>query len=279
MTGYTRISDNLEDSSLWSDDSYEGVCALKLWFAVLREGRTQSGRVKRLTAAKAARVGAIPLDLAREAIERLTGPDAEDSSGIAEGRRLLPDPAGGPNDFVITNWAAYGREFKRANDAARQQRKRERDGERDASVTASRSERDGERDLERVEKKVKSTGNRGLPDEEVEAFGKDLAKLRSVSKTARRGQVQKLWKKAVATSGLSQVGESIARGVANYGRELKAAQARGFDRQPKEDATLFAEILGGDWQEEPVSARPAASAPLDPNVLELAAQRRQGTAR
>ena len=139
MTSYTRVSDNLFDSSLWSDGSYEGCAALKLFLALLGEARRQHGKVRRLTIAKAARVGAIPLELAKEAIDRLTGPDRDDSSGIAEGRRLLPDPDGAPNDFIVTNWEAYGKSFARANAAERQFCKRKRDGERDASVTASRS--------------------------------------------------------------------------------------------------------------------------------------------
>lgn len=138
MTSYTRVSDNLFDSSLWSDGSYEGCAALKLFLALLGEARRQHGKVRRLTIAKAARVGAIPLELAKEAIDRLTGPDQDDSSGVAEGRRLLPDPDGGPNDFIVTNWEAYGESFARANAAERQYRKRMRDGERDASVTPSR---------------------------------------------------------------------------------------------------------------------------------------------
>jgi hypothetical protein len=126
VSPYTRISDGLYDSSLWSDGSYEGCATVKLWLAILAEARRAQGHFGRLTPAKAARIAAIPLDMAKVAIDRLTGPDGDDSSGIAEGRRLLPDPDGGPNDYTVTNWREYGRRFEAEAHAARQRRYREK---------------------------------------------------------------------------------------------------------------------------------------------------------
>lgn len=144
---FTRISDNLFDSSLWSDSSYEGVCTLKLWLAILGEARTAAGRFRRLTPAKAARIGAIPLEMAATAIEKLTSPDPMDSSGFADGRRLLPDADGAPNDYIVANWETYGREFERASKAARQRRWRAKRAafEVDASVYAAST---GRRDVD-----------------------------------------------------------------------------------------------------------------------------------
>jgi hypothetical protein len=95
---------------------------VKLFMAILFEARTNGGQIRRLTPAKAARVAVIPVAMAAVAIGRLTGPDEMDSSGVAEGRRLLPNPDGGPNDYIVTNWESYGREFERASKTARQRR-------------------------------------------------------------------------------------------------------------------------------------------------------------
>ncbi len=126
---YTRISDNLFDSSLWSDSSLEGAYTLKLWLAILAEARRSDGRFRRLTPAKAARIGAIPLEMAAIAIARLVNPDVNDSSGVENGRRLLHDPEGAPNDYRVTNWDRYGDEFERASKTARQRRWRARRSE------------------------------------------------------------------------------------------------------------------------------------------------------
>jgi hypothetical protein len=143
---YTRISDNIFDSSLWSDCSYLGACTTKLWLAILRESRTTEGHFRRLTPAKAARIGAIPLEMAADAIERLTSPDPMDSSGVEGGRRLLRDPEGAPTDFIITNWQEYGLQFERASKAARQRRWRAKkaaakQADVDATVYAPSTER------------------------------------------------------------------------------------------------------------------------------------------
>jgi hypothetical protein len=176
---FTRISDNLFDSSLWSDSTAEGAYTLKLWLAILGEARTRGGRFSRLTPAKAARIAAMPLEMATTAIQRLVEPDAGDSSGVAEGRRLVPDPDGGPNDFIITNWQRYGRDFERASNAERQRRHRLRHAEdNDQSVTPALRERDevtprnarreGD-EVDQVETKKKTT-----PSESKKKSPKDL---------------------------------------------------------------------------------------------------------
>lgn len=268
---YTRISDNLFDSSLWADGTYEGICALKAFLAILGEARSQGGRFRRLTAPKIARIAAIPFEKAESAIQILTSPDDDDSSGIADGRRLLPDPDGGPNDYIVTNWERYGREFARAAKAARMRRWREKKAEDevgndvDGSVYGAshgRQPGDGQETQEEKKRgKNLSTGKSGLPVEVCQAFEEDLHLIRTVAKTARSARCREYYSKQAAKDGLEIVRERVARGVANYGSALAADRARGFNRVAKEDATLLRDCLAGDWQETPEEPIPQK---LDP---------------
>lgn len=118
MTGFVKVYTTILDSSVWGLDHATRI----VWITMLAMADGE-GRV-RASVGGLARRAVVTRDECEAALEALSSPDPDDTSGVDEGRRIRPTDGG----WVVVNHRRHRdrRSEKQEADAARQRRHRAR---------------------------------------------------------------------------------------------------------------------------------------------------------
>lgn len=123
MTGYTKLFSSILMSSIW-EESTETRLVWVTMLALADQNGHVDGTVKSL-----ARVSRVSIEECQQALDCLLGPDADDRSGVRDGRRLVPEPGG----WLLVNHATYRHKM-----SADDRRERDRIRKRNSRLSAPR---------------------------------------------------------------------------------------------------------------------------------------------
>lgn len=121
VSGYTKLFSSILMSSIWEESTETRLVWVTLLALADQNGHVD-GTVKSL-----ARVSRVSLEECQKALDCLLGPDPLDRSGVAEGRRIVPEQGG----WRLVNHAAY-----RAKMSADERRERDKIRKREARTSA-----------------------------------------------------------------------------------------------------------------------------------------------
>lgn len=121
VAGYAKLFSSILMSSIWEESTETRLVWVTLLALADQNGHVD-GTVKSL-----ARVSRVSLEECQTALDCLLGPDPLDRSGVAEGRRIVPEQGG----WRLVNHAAY-----RAKMSADERRERDKVRKREARSSA-----------------------------------------------------------------------------------------------------------------------------------------------